>query len=1148
VDEETIEIEVHAQVAKLAKQVRAEIKKIEKSIVVRVQMVLDRSGLEAEYKRIQKDMEKWNKELPVPSTTPQSRAPKNSPPAKKSQEDKDKLAAERAAKKAQDDADKLVRAKERADAKANREAEAERKKEERALTLKQRALKKEIADKERSLKNEERVQAKLLREREQQRKADERTAKAQDRHNMRMDVTAATLAASIELAAWKKRQKKLELEVEIKKESLRKVGEALLALSGGRAAGDIVTGLGKKLGNLDRNVPKIAATATAVGGIGILAISSLGGVFALTAALTGLAGIAGLIPAALGASAATGGTLLAAFNGMGKAQSALADAKQAPAGEDPAIAAAAREKSVQAIADAEENAADAIVQANKRVEKSKEDVVKADKNVAKAKKDLKKAYDEESKAVRQLDSDIQHARNNADDAEAAMNAARDALAQAQSDPSSFAPGAVAEMKRELAKATLEYNDQKTAVSDLSDEKAKSVKDGIAGSDRVVAANEAVAEAEKSLKDAQSDAKEAAAERIKVEIDGKRAVSDANKELALSDLRRSAEQNAASNAAKDALAALTPAAAGAALTIASIRDRLGEVRDIAQESFFTGFSEPLERLANTLLPQLKIGVGQLATQMGLGAQALMDSLNSSLGGGVLEAMFGNTATAAGILNGSIAPLVGAFSQIGLVGSTFLPQLAEGFKDMSVKFGDFIAQASADGSLHAWIQGGLDTAKQLGSVLGGLGGILGGIAKAATAAGSGNILGSMGDALGRVADIVNAEPFQSTLTTIFKAAGDAVSNLGIAIDPLASMFTSLAPTLAEVLPLIGTILGTVLGGIAETLSNPVFREGLTTMFSGILTGVQALLPAMGPLGQILGVVMGVVGELAKVLGPILAEVFVALAPLISTLATALMPLIQALGPLLGAAITAVMPMLNLIIGVISSLIPIVTAVVEIVTGLMSGDFTKVFEGVGHLMEAQGQFFKDLFTKLIPGYIGEMVKNAGKGAENFLKFFESIPDGIKNIFIDFFSWVFKAGGTIVKGLMDGIRKAAPALGPIMDSMMGVVSDFLPHSAPPKGPLSGKGWAEPAGTTIPLALAAGMLSKKEALARASNSVMTAIKMPSLQKPGTTADIQQRAAARATASNASTGGAKTEINYWQELGSVRNTLIQKNRLEKRGP
>jgi phage-related protein len=1127
--DETIEIEVHAEVGKLAVEVQREIKKIAKTSFLAIKLVLDRSGLAAEYKRIQKEMKAWEFTLPAPKTAPQSRAPKTGPPVDAAE--KERIAAERSA------------------AKLAREAEKERKAAERLLKSQESALKKEIAEKEKALRVEERAQAKLLREREQARKAEERTARQNERNNTRTNLSVATLGASAEMAAWKARQKKLELEVEVKKDSLKKVGIALAALSGGRATGDIVSNLGKKLGNLDRNVPKIAATATAVGTVGVFALSSLSSVFALGAALTSLAGIAGLIPAAIGAAGASTGTLLTVFNGVGKALGAIQDAKTPKVTEDPAIAAAAREKSVQAIADAEANAADAIVQAHKKELKAADEVVSAKKKLGKASSDVAKAYEEERKAVKALDSDLQHAKLNALDAEDAMNNAKDALAQASSNPASFSPDAMKELRKEVTRTTLEFDTQSGTVADLKAEQAKATKLGIDGSDRVVAAIEAEAEARKSLQEAEQAVTDTAAESIKSQLEGQRAISDAKKSLAIEDLRRTAEQNAASDAANLALSSLTPMAAAAAVSISKIRDRLGEVRDIAQESFFTGFTGPLERLADTILPQLKAGMGGLASSMGSGVQQFMDSLNKNLGGGVLERMFGNTTAANDLLNGSIEPLVRAFVKIGDVGSSFLPQLAEGFTQISTQFGAFIDKVSADGSLATWIQGGLDTAKQLGTILGGVGNILGGIAKAASDAGSGNILGSLGDSLGRIGDIVNSEPFHSTLVTIFKAAGEAIGNMSQAIGPIGDMFTSLAPTLAVVLPMLGTIVSTLLGGIAKLLSDPAFASGLTTMFTGVLSAVQSLQPAMEPLGQILGVVMGVVGELAKVLGPILAELFVALAPLITTLATALMPLIQALGPLLGAAITAVMPFLNLIIGVISSLVPIVTAVVEIVTGLISGDFTKVFEGVGHFFDAQGKFYEDFFTKLIPGFLETMVGKVDESVKSFLKFFGDIPEGIKGIFNDLFKWVFDSGGKIVTGLMNGIKKAIPALAPVVDGMMNVIGARLPHSPPPKGPLSGKNWAEPAGKTIPLALADGMLSKKDALARASESVMGAVVFPVAPKAGTTAAIQRGVDARTATSGTVPVGTTVinETNNWNELGSPRNTLIQKNRLDKRG-
>jgi hypothetical protein len=190
-----------------------------------------------------------------------------------------------------------------------------------------------------------------------------------------------------------------------------------------------------------------------------------------------------------------------------------------------------------------------------------------------------------------------------------------------------------------------------------------------------------------------------------------------------------------------MADLTPAAAAAVLALLAVKDQLGGVRRIAQENFFTGFADSLHSLADTLIPQLEVGVGAIATALGGGMRTFMGALEKSLGGGVLENLLMGIAKSTEILNGAITPIVESFTTLGVVGMKYMPQLAEFIVQIADKFNAFIQTAAANGDLDKWIQDGIQGFKDLWSIGESIVSIFGSLNKAAEAAGFASTLGTM-----------------------------------------------------------------------------------------------------------------------------------------------------------------------------------------------------------------------------------------------------------------------------------------------------------------------------------------------------------------------------------------------------------------------
>jgi phage-related protein len=383
------------------------------------------------------------------------------------------------------------------------------------------------------------------------------------------------------------------------------------------------------------------------------------------------------------------------------------------------------------------------------------------------------------------------------------------------------------------------------------------------------------------------------------------------------------------------------AIGAGVLIAALKDAPTVLSDLGpaftglQDSISTNFwskaAEPIRSLTNSLLPQLKSGLGQIASDLGSAFAVAGDALKSELGDSALGEIMANVSQSIQVATGAIRPLIAAFTTLGAVGSDYLAPLAGWFVQLSEKFNAFVQGAAADGRLRGWIDGGIVGLQTLGSIVGSVVSIFGGLLNAANAAGGSGLTG-LASGLSTIAGIVNGPAFQGALTTVFQGAAAGMQGLSAALAPIGAMFVALAPTISYVISLAGDLAGQALGGIAAALSQPAFADGLVDFFAGIQTGVTAILPVLPALGQVLGVVGTVAGQLAAVVGPVLGAALSVLAPIVMQILTAIQPLIPLLGSSLITIITALSPILTMVAQAFAQLMPPIIALVAPLTQIV------------------------------------------------------------------------------------------------------------------------------------------------------------------------------------------------------------------------
>jgi|GEM_PF-2595675 len=345
---------------------------------------------------------------------------------------------------------------------------------------------------------------------------------------------------------------------------------------------------------------------------------------------------------------------------------------------------------------------------------------------------------------------------------------------------------------------------------------------------------------------------------------------------------------------------------AGTVLADLGPQFTSLQDSISASFWAKAEAPIRSLASAALPLLETKLSAVSSSIGTFFSGIAEGLSTKLSLGQLGTQMDYLKTSIDIASTAAQPLVRAIMTLGTAGASYLPALAGWFTEVTTKFDEFVMRAAGDGSLHRWIQGGITALQDLGRVLGGAGGILGGFATAAANAG-GASLGALADGLQRVSSAVNGPVWQGALTTVFEGAHNAMAALSPGVSALGDAFIALAPTLSQIMTLAGQAGSALLEGLGSALQNPAFQSGATAMFEGILTGVQALQPAFPALGQAAGSLMSVIGTLAATFGPVLGTAIQALAPVFTSLMSAIQPIIPVLGQALVSAISALAPIL-------------------------------------------------------------------------------------------------------------------------------------------------------------------------------------------------------------------------------------------------
>jgi len=307
---------------------------------------------------------------------------------------------------------------------------------------------------------------------------------------------------------------------------------------------------------------------------------------------------------------------------------------------------------------------------------------------------------------------------------------------------------------------------------------------------------------------------------------------------------------------EAIKTLAPSAQQAAIAIQGLMPQVTQLKMTLQGALFAGLGEEFSKLGNTYLPIFQTVMGQMAVSANNAFKDISKMLQTPQMQTDIKTFGKNAAEAFDTLMLAAQPFVKALSDIMVVGSGFLPQLAATVGDLATRFADFIEGARESGKLAEWIQGGITAFTQLKDIAVNVWDIFKGIFQASDA---GDFLDTVVRLTEQWATWVGSLEGQTALKQFFddaKESAQRIWDLIVQWGPvLYDAFQGMKSVVDQVLPVI-TAIGEWLGrygGLIQAAGAMWATWKLTSVLASIAE-VGAAIIGLGGKGSIAGKAAG------------------------------------------------------------------------------------------------------------------------------------------------------------------------------------------------------------------------------------------------------------------------------------------------------
>ena len=434
--------------------------------------------------------------------------------------------------------------------------------------------------------------------------------------------------------------------------STRRFGDSFRRLlgdmrGGNRVFGNVNDGLSgihkglRKIGNYrPRIMPPFIALVPIIGGI-IGAINPLVGLlgaagaaaFGFGSSLASLAGTALALPGILGAVAAGVSSVIGAFGGVGTVFTALkaANRQAANGGVASGPTPAERARSIQR---ANEDIGDAQVDLARTYEDAAQDIVDAERRVARANKEaqraqegITKAREEALETLQDLRKEVSRAGLDEERALANLREAQEEYWNVMADPGSTL-GDKMDASASVKEAEADLADVREQNIQNSKDLAEAEKKGIEGSDRVVDAREGLTDALYEQQDAYKDLARAQEDEPRKIRDAMRSLEDAQTSLqdAINGSNSASGQKSGFDEVRAAMDKLSPSARRVVQAIMDMEPAWRRMRLSVQEAFFSRIVNDMDEVAS-FIPVLGRIWERAAASMGRTTHNAIQELNT-----------------------------------------------------------------------------------------------------------------------------------------------------------------------------------------------------------------------------------------------------------------------------------------------------------------------------------------------------------------------------------------------------------------------------------------------------------------------------------------------------------------------------------------
>lgn len=430
----------------------------------------------------------------------------------------------------------------------------------------------------------------------------------------------------------------------------------------------------------------------------------------------------------------------------------------------------------------------------------------------------------------------------------------------------------------------------------------------------------------------------------------------------------------------ALEKLSPSARKFATTVRDMGPALREVQQSVQERVFSGLAEQLERTGTSVLPVLRTNLLSTADTLNTMGRNTLTAAGYLAENGTLGTALGSASAGLRNLAGVPALVVNGLGQIAAAAGPSFERLTAGAAKAATGIGDRMSAAFESGQMQASIEKAMGLLRQLMTVGGNVGTIIGNIFNAVPSGGGGliSLLSSVTDSLAKITATKGVQDaFRSLFQTMAAIGATAGPLLAQALAVIGPVVTALGPPIQQVVAALGAGLQPIIAALGPVLAQAagaigVLISALAPLLPVIGQLVASLLPAFTPLlaafqtgfQALAPVVQQVAGILQATLAPILAQLPAIIAPLAALIADRLVfffqllgqvmvqlgPTLVSLGQTIGVLLAAIAPLLSAFVQLqaqlFSALMPVLTRVISVVAAVaqvLVGTLAAVLQNV-------------------------------------------------------------------------------------------------------------------------------------------------------------------------------------------------------------